>query len=174
MFGFLFKRKKGAETNKEMEQAAPVPVSGTHLYYHANLIENLTDDHQTLLDLFGKISAAYEEKNFDVVSKNLNKFSGILRGHLLAENVKLYVYLQHVLANDDENSAIIRDFRKEMQSIGKAVNDFLHKYSIEDWGTKTKQSFGGDLAAIGEVLVKRIEMEERALYPLYMPPDAYL
>jgi DNA polymerase/3'-5' exonuclease PolX len=93
---------------------------------------------------------------------------------LLKENVRFYVYLQHSLEGDAENAAIMHEFRREMQHIGKAVADFLHKYTTEgEWDGMMWQSFQQEVGGIGKVLVKRIQTEENVLYPLYLPVQDY-
>jgi hemerythrin-like domain-containing protein len=103
----------------------------------------------------------------------LQEFGSLLQGHLLKENIKLYVYLQHALANDPDNAALMQGFRKEMNGISRTVTRFLKHYGEENWDRQRQEKFGHDLQAIGEVLVKRIETEESVLYPLYMAPGSY-
>ena len=172
MFNF-FKRKHTGPSAKTatVDNAAMAP--GTQICFDEQLIPNLLADHQEFLRLFGEISKAYERGNFSALSKNLDAFSSGLRSHLLLENIKLYVYLQHVLENDEESTAIMDGFRREMKEIGKAVNEFLIKYNKEEWDEDMKTCFHNDLTKIGVVLTKRIQTEEASLYPLYMHPSAY-
>jgi hemerythrin-like domain-containing protein len=174
MFDFL-KRSKAddhpvpAATANEQRQAAP----GTQVYYHDDLIQQLTQEHRELVKLYGNIGTAYEKGEIGKVRRQLEEFGDMLRGHLLSENIKLYVYLKHVLEQDEENTAIMQQFRTEMQHIGKAVTAFLQKYTERDWDDALRSSFGNEFAEVGKVLTRRIETEEQTLYPLYMPPDAY-
>jgi hypothetical protein len=179
MFEFLWKRKKPA-TQDEVRQpkqpaaAAGGMASGTQLHYDPGLVPSLVSDHQALLGIFGEIAAAMEQKNVTRTKDKLGEFGDALRGHLLKENVRFYVYLQHSLERDKENAAIMHEFRKEMQHIGKAVADFLHKYTAEgEWDEKMWQSFQQEVGGIGKVLTKRIQTEENILYPLYLPPQEY-
>lgn len=170
MFGF-FKRKKKQETPPPAATGSTAP--NTQIHYHPELVDQLHQDHQQLLEQFGQIKALAEEGAYDRLPDALREFGDMLRGHLLTENVKLYVYLQHVLTNDPENAELMQGFRTEMRGISKAVTRFLEHYSVDDWGEGRKKQFLGELEEIGKVLVKRIETEEKILYPLYLPPEDY-
>ena len=180
MFEFLWKRKKPATQEEEKKPEKPATpaesgvAAGTQLHYDPNLVPNLVSDHHVLLGIFGEIAAAMEQKNMSRTKEKLGEFGDALRGHLLKENVRFYVYLQHSLEGDTENAAIMHEFRREMQHIGKAVADFLHKYTAEgEWDGKMWQSFQQEVGGIGKVLTKRIQTEENVLYPLYLPQQDY-
>ena len=168
MFGFLTKKRRSKVPQRK---AVTSPSEG--ISYDDSLIENFQDEHKSLLRLFGVIKAAAEQKDFKRVQIKLKRFTSILRGHLLTENVKLYVYLSKELANDPENKEIIMSFRREMMQIGKVVNQFVTAYSKPVWSDDMREYFLPELLAIGEVLVERIEREENTLYPLYLPKDHY-
>ena len=92
----------------------------------------------------------------------------ITRLHLLTENVRLYIYLDHMLRGDEANEELIRGFRKEMDDIAKTAMNFLKKYEAIGVDKDLAEVFSKDFATIGEVLTKRIKREESILYPLYM------
>ena len=166
MFG-LFKKKSEARPEKASASTTP------GISYDPELIGQLADEHQSLLSIFGEMSDAAEKQNWPLTQKHLKSFATALRGHLLAENVKLYVYLSKSFASDPETQNIAKEFRKEMMHIGRAVNQFVTRYEVAAWSEEMKENFSSELAGIGEVLVKRIEHEEQSLYPLYLPEDAY-
>ena len=168
MFGLFAKREK--------HESAPLTITaqGTEIHYDPNLISNFHDEHKILLDLFGKISESANSGKFDEVKNYLNKFTKLLRSHLLKENLKLYLYLQHALSKDKESQKLVGNYRHEMQGIGKAVNAFVTKYRDSDFESDAQRSeFQRELDAIGPVLVERINNEENILYPLYDVPDSY-
>ncbi len=175
MFEFLWGKKKHEEHHEtaHTEEVAP----GSQLHYDPTLVPGLIDDHHALLGIFGRVVLAMQEKNMGQVQAVLHEFGDALRGHLLKENIRFYVYLQHSLEQDAENAAIMHEFRSEMQHIGKAVADFLHKYTLEKegfvWDDKMWHTFQEEVGGIGAVLTKRIQTEEKILYPLYLPPSEY-
>ncbi len=149
-------------------------LPGTQLFYDKKLIDHLESDHQSMLGLYGEMAEALEQNNHKQLTLLFTKFSSELRSHLLTENLKLYVYLTHAMANDTESLSIVIELRSEMQQIGRAVNNFLVRYGELPWSEEQIQSFPGEFKQIGEVLVDRIKREEHTLYPLYMHPNAYL
>lgn len=174
MFGFLFRKGKPVDRSpaavpppapKPAEAAAP----GTAIRYNPELIEQLKRDHQALLALFGSIQTAFAAGRLQAVVEHLDAFRTGIQSHLLIENVRLYIYLEHQLASDEASHQLIHDFRHEMDGIGKAVVGFLAKYKDLSVDTNLVASFGRDLEAVGKVLVDRIQREEATLYPLYLP-----
>ena len=164
MFGF-FRRKKQLAGGQRQGRAP-----GTEIYYHSELVPELLDDHKQLLKLFTEIGQEYAAERFTQLPLLLRDFGTLLREHLLKENVKLYIYLKHTLADDPESAALTQGFRSEMHGINRTVTRFLSHYILDEWDEQRRKQFGADLDAIGKVLVKRIETEESVLYPLYQPP----
>ncbi len=167
MFNFFKKNKPPVESAQPQEQYAPAP--GTEIRYDPTLVDTLKRDHQQLLTAYGEIQAAFEDEDFELVSAQLNDFRAALHAHLLTENVRLYIYLNRQMAGDELNSDLIHGFRREMDSIGRNVLKFLKKYQTIGVDRELAPAFGRDFAAIGKVLVERIQQEESTLYPLYMP-----
>ncbi|MEW5889949.1 MAG: hemerythrin domain-containing protein [Pseudomonadota bacterium] len=174
MFGFLF-RKNGAAHPAD---AAPAPAGqpasgvsapGTAIHYSADLIARLKADHAQLLALYGAVKQAFANKDYAAVAAGLEDFRSAIQGHLLVENVRLYIYLEHQLAQDPASFELIHEFRREMDGIGKAVVAFLTRYRNIGSDRSLSPSFAKDLDAVGAVLVRRIEREEATLYPLYLP-----
>lgn len=172
MFGFFKKKTSTESTTPESNHAAKENYSaapGTEIRYAPELVDALKTDHQTLLGLYGEIQQAFDDKDYDAVSKMLEKFKSGLQGHLLTENVRLYIYLDRSLANDPTSSDLIRGFRREMDDIAKVAMKFLNKYSTIGVDEQLAEHFANDFATIGAVLGERIQKEESILYPLYMP-----
>lgn len=159
------------QSGTEAEPAEPnATAPHTQIRYDPDLIEQLMQDHRSLLDLYGQTRQASEAGDYARVSQRLAAFRRGLHGHLLAENVRLYLFLdRHLAADDKSGSDLIRGFRREMDGIGKLVMGFLKKYEAIAVDPELAGTFAEDFAAIGNVLVERIEKEERVLYPLYMP-----
>ena len=174
MFGF-FKRliHRKSETQSSIKEPSEGTAPGTEIHYHSDLVPELLNDHQILLKHFGEIVEAEKRGEFHRLPDLLEEFGSVLRGHLLKENVKLYIYLQHALANDPDNAVLMQGFRTEMHGISRTVTKFLKRYGQKEWDRQRREQFGADLDKIGEVLVRRIQTEEEVLYPLYLPPESY-
>jgi hypothetical protein len=167
LFNLLFGDPEPAPTMALPVMSDQTVAPGTRIRFHPQLITKLTADHRLLLSLFGETSKAAARGDVETAAKWLETFRVELQGHLLTENVRLYVYLQHMFADDPTSYALIHEFRHEMDGIGKAVMGFLTKYKELARYPELLDAFAQDLAAVGKVLVSRIEREEATLYPLY-------
>jgi iron-sulfur cluster repair protein YtfE (RIC family) len=128
------------------------------------------EDHSLLLEIYTAIEDARKTGELMTVQTRLVQFRMVLMDHLLKENVRLYIYLEHMLANDPVAHGLIHEFRHEMDAIGKVVVGFLGKYKEIGIHPELEADFTRDLAAIGEALVARIRREEETLYPMYQAP----
>lgn len=179
MFEWLFGKKEHVQTVSKVPAAkpsAPAAVSppesatvapGTGIHYHPELIAKLSQDHQLLLKLFAQTQDAARQGDVVEAARQLDAFRTQLQGHLLTENVRLYVYLEHALASDASSHQLMRAFRHEMDEIGKVVVDFLGTYRDLAKRPDLAPAFLQALDGIGVVLVERIHREEETLYPLY-------
>lgn len=141
----------------------------TQIAYDPDLVQRLKADHQQLLELFGKISAAFANNELPLTAELLDDFRHQIQAHLLTENIRFYIYLEHSLTSDMASAALVHNFRQEMDDIGKAVLAFLVKYKEIATRPDFSVPFGKDLEQIGKVLADRVKREEDTLYPLYFP-----
>lgn len=165
----LFRKKEKKQEQPAAEEVQYPAAPGTEIRYSPDLIGELTGEHRQLLELYGDIRAVFEQEKFEAVSELLDHFRGILQGHLLTENIRLYIYLERNFSRDEINAELIREFRREMDGIGKTVMNFLRKYEAIGVDRDLAAAFGRDFDELGKVLTRRIEREESTLYPLYMP-----
>ena len=165
----FYRRKQPATQQQPQPEPRTAATLTGEVSFQPDLIEQLLSDHKDILELYGKIHTAYMEKDCKQVALMLNEFRSDIQAHLLTENVRLYAYLEQMLKEDELNSEIIREFRKEMNGIAKEVMNFLKKYSGIAEDKALASAFGDDFANIGKVLVDRVKREERLLYPLYGP-----
>lgn len=167
---FLFGKKNPAPAPVASAPVAPAAVApGTHIAYHPELVGELVQEHGKLLACFNAIAETFEGGDLAATCRELERFRGFLMAHLLKENVRFYIYLEHALVSDSTSHALVHQFRHEMDEIGKAVLAFLGKYGELAKNPALAESFPGELGHIGEVLVRRIRNEEDNLYPLYLP-----
>ncbi|WP_343793276.1 hypothetical protein [Dokdonella soli] len=85
----------------------------------------------------------------------------------MTENVHFYVYLEQSFRGDEENKALIHDFRREMNGIARGVVEFVRRYQQAPVSADNCAAFLKEYEAVGKLLVMRIEREEGNLYPLY-------
>ncbi len=175
LFDLLFGKKKDespsvAGTAPRTLSALSANAPGTKIHHDPRLIEALKEDHRLLLEIFAAIDGARQQGDLMVVQTRLNQFRIVLQDHLLKENVRLYVFLEHQLVNDPTSHQLMHGFRHEMDDIGRAVVGFLTRYKEIGLHPELAAAFATDLDAIGEALVARIQREEDTLYPMYALP----
>lgn len=137
--------------------------------FDSRLIESLKHDHAELVHLFDQIGRVAEQHRCHELPAMLVAFKTRLEGHLIAENVRFYNYVEHSLQGDDEDLALIRSFRREMNTIARGVVDFVKKHQRGPFDDRMRHLFLIDYRAVGALLTQRIEREESSLYPLYQP-----
>ena len=177
LFDLLFGNRKNAPAPAVMPArtavaatpASPASAPGTTIHHDSRLVEAFKEDHRLLIDIYNAIDADRRSGRLHTVQTRLEQFRMVLQDHLLKENVRLYVYLEHVLKNDPVSHQLMHDFRHEMDGIGRAVVGFLGKYRQIGIHPELAAEFATDFAAIGEALVGRIHREEDTLYPMYAP-----
>ncbi|MBU1424585.1 MAG: hemerythrin domain-containing protein [Gammaproteobacteria bacterium] len=161
LFSFLFGSDE-KETAAGREATPRVGIS-----YDPMLIGKLKEDHQDLVKIFTSIKKAAAEGKFAEIPNILSEFKLALQTHLAVENVRFYVYVQQLYANDLDTSDFITGLRSEMNGIARVVMKFTEKYSAVQLTHSTATSFSSELDEIGAVLTKRVNLEESRLYSLY-------
>jgi regulator of sigma D len=144
---------------------------GRSLSYDPDLVKSLKDDHQALVQIFQRIDSACHALKFAECREALRQFRSRFTDHLIVENTRFYLYVkQGMEAADPASAEIARGFQQEMNQIAKVVTAFVDKYSGSEEVLKSA-AFAQELKGIGDALAERIEREEKALYPLYVPMD---
>jgi hypothetical protein len=145
------------------------PAAARSPAYDSRLIESLKHDHHDLVELFQQIGEVAERGRFHELPQKLMAFKTGLESHVISENVRFYNYVENSLASDEENLALIRSFRREMNAIARGVVDFVKKYQRAQFNEGVREMFLRDYAVVGGLLTQRIQREEANLYPLYQP-----
>lgn len=174
VFDFLRKWLGGKEEPRSQALPQGVPTleqrrAGVAIAYDAELVPALKRDHSDLVKLYGLIGERAQSGDFQQIPQMLNAFKVHLEGHLIAENVRFYNYVENGLQGDAENTALVRSFRREMNAIVRGVVDFVKKYQVGNFDPATRAEFLADYQTVGGLLTQRIEREEGSLYPLYVP-----
>jgi hypothetical protein len=143
--------------------------AGFGIAYDPELVPSLKRDHADLVKLYGAIGETARQGDFGQIPMMLNAFKVHLEGHLIAENVRFYNYVENSMQGDAESTALVRSFRREMNAIARGVVDFVKKYQLASFDETMRQEFMADYQTVYGLLAQRIEREESSLYPLYMP-----
>lgn len=148
---------------------ASAPRSRDHSRHHYSprLIASLQRDHDELLRQHAEIERLATERRFAELPSALAGFRSSFDLHVLDENLKLYGYLEARAAGRADDTELVRGFRSEMNSIARAVANFIKTYRSLGVDAATLPDFLVELRQVGLLLLKRIEREEKELYALY-------
>jgi len=134
------------------------------------LLDSLLHDHVELVALYQRIGRLMQDGQYDGIRAELVNFKTRLEAHILTENVRFYTYLEQSLSDDAHNAEMMRDFRREMNTIARAVVSFVKKYQGSGTFDASLQiEFARDYQSVGDLLKQRLGREESSLYPLYQP-----
>ena len=172
----IFRRILGGKKGSS-SQALPqgLPASnqqrrgGFAINYDPDLVPALKRDHADLVKQFGAIGDGAKQGNYREIPQMLNAFKVHLEGHLIAENVRFYNYVENSMQHDPDNVTLVRSFRREMNAIARGVVDFVKKYQTVEFDQRMRDEFMTDYQTVGSLLAQRIQREESSLYPLYQP-----
>ena len=178
MLGF-FSRLMGNREEQQQEEvkpsvavtAAPASIDGKPaIAYDPELLASLLSDHEELVQLYEAMwHDGIAKGSLIVFLRNLGAFRGKFNAHVLKENVKFYVYLEQNLKHDEHALELIKHFRDDMNEIAKNVLAFCKKYYTKQFTPELKKTLKKDYEAVGDVLVRRVSLEENDLYTLYQP-----
>lgn len=170
IFGKLF-GQKDAVADEDI-RATPRTGEASHrtIHYDPGLVDSLKRDHDGLVTLFQRIGKLLQDGHSDEIRGELVNFKTRLEAHILTENVRFYTYLEQSLREDAHNAELMRDFRREMNTIARGAVNFIKKYQAPGaFDAELRDAFAKDYDAVGELLTQRIQREESSLYPLYRP-----
>jgi hypothetical protein len=139
MFGLLRKfgyhnNSDGLESNDLVPQLQPLPqifAPGTRIPYDPALVLKLKQEHGKLLQLFTEMMRHTKEKKLADAKHGLRQFETTYNSYILLEFTKLYVYLECCLKKDPTNHAVVRGFRKKMNSVNRLVRAFVRRWRNE-------------------------------------------
>ncbi len=162
-FSWLF----GKKGEQKQETIIETMDSNNPIRFRPELVEKLIKDHREIVVIYREINELFDKRDYGQIGVKVNEFKRKLQGHVIVENVQFYTYLENKLRNDSTNLEFIRDVRKGMNGIARAVVQFARKYEKVGFSDQVIEEFAKDLAEIGDVLTQRVEMEESQLYSLY-------
>ena len=135
--------------------------------YQVHLIDLLSDEHKLLLnglDNSRQFLAHFKIADFE---REIKLFKGRFQSHIMAENLKLYLYLRMSLPQGSEQKKLAENMRLEIKEIGKRVKAFHDTYGSGQLSPALIYACETELTELRKLLSERFEQEERSLYPLY-------
>jgi len=129
-------------------------------------IKNLTRQHGDIDLLIGnikKLSKGDIESSIDIIVKDINMLAGKLKIHLDTEDKFLYPDLLNM--NNEVLNTMAKEYMKEMGNISSEFIKYKNSFNTKNKIMKNMEQFKIDTIKIFEILEKRIDKEERELYP---------
>ncbi len=137
--------------------------------YDEDLITELKRDHQGLVRILAEISGAAASERYEEIPRLLGRLKIAVQSHIMTENLEFYAFLQHKLGDDRQTAQYVEALRKEMDGVARDVVEFAEAHSSTTLTAESAGAFSHHLREIGEILLRRFEIEETELYPLYAP-----
>lgn len=164
---FSAKENKDFSAADNNDETSQLRAPGTDILYDPNLITKLIKDHRQLVSVYSDLNKSADKALYDKTHALLDVFLALFNEHALAEYTKLYVFLDYSLRPYPEEHEQVMKFRREMQEIGRVVRLFVHNWKNKGIDAGNLSEFSSELRDIGNVLSKRISVEEKQLYQLY-------
>lgn len=136
----------------------------------ALLIDTLKQQHQELMWLIGQVGVALELGEKEGVLTALSSLCQALQAHVALEDQRLYPSLA-CAAETSEDSSMLETaylFSSNMHRIIESLRDLLSRHQA----SFHMEQFRTYWNTLGPVLIRRLEAEERTLYPLHERSDS--
>jgi hemerythrin-like domain-containing protein len=129
------------------------------------LTDTLRAQHQELVRLVQQMDAALEREDEAGARAVLASLGQALRTHLALEDQEIYPGLIRAaeVSNDEKMLESARLFANNMMRITEALQDFVSRHETDFH----LERFRAGWRTLSDVLARRIESEEKTLYPLY-------
>jgi len=129
-------------------------------------IKNLTRQHGDIDLLIGNIknlSKGDIEGNIDIIVKDINMLAGKLKIHLDTEDKFLYPDLLNM--NNEVLNTMAKEYMNEMGNISSEFIKYKNSFNTKNKIMSNIEQFKIQTVEIFETLERRINKEERELYP---------
>lgn len=130
-------------------------------------IEIISKQHKDLFDLVEETNNQIKKKNFKSIAGKLTILNRNLTDHMIYETSNIYMYLASILDHQSQEYKLLSKLRIDMIQIGSKINEFLEKYSNSEAIAADWHTFDEEYAVIVSILTKRINLEEREIYPIF-------
>jgi len=174
-------RRPSKIRQKETDANSPPPppepqfgtAPGTEIRYDPDLPSRLATEHRVIEGLIDTITKTENGGDYRLATTQISRFSITVRQHFVVENIQFYTYLDKLYADHAEFSPLIKEIRREANTVSRMVNGFLDDYRDDDWDHNRKCQFRKDLHLLRRGLKKRIHTEENDLSLLYVEPGRF-
>lgn len=141
-----------------------------NITYSPTLVPELINEHHGMLKHLATLLASFERKELSTTVRLLEQFKNETVEHVYKETVKLYLYLQYALVDRPDEFAEMHRFRKGMDHIVADTMNFIEQYETLETDVQQQKSFKAEMETLRDRWLERVEVEEKALFPMYQPP----
>jgi hypothetical protein len=136
-------------------------LSSLFLSKEKKLIKQWKAEHLQIVALAGNVIASFSKNDLDATKEYLKKLTSIAVDHLMGEDIKLF----EMRGGSKDNDLLVRkiaEFKESFRSVKLPLMKFLTLHSSPAAILDTE--FFDKFNEIVDVLLKRIEFEEKNLY----------
>lgn len=136
---------------------------------NSNYLNDLKNDHKTLGRLLEDIKGLIQTNDIQGIATRMDSLRNGLLAHLKKEDDKIYMDLLTIAKekNIELVTITINTFSTAMKGIATRVLKFFDKYSKREEIAKLSSELYSDFPLVYEDLLKRVDREEKVLYPMY-------
>jgi hemerythrin-like domain-containing protein len=130
-------------------------------------IEKLKLDHNKIMEQVSQLKKLTQSgiaENADAIAKQIVSMSSLIKLHLAAEDRVLYPALAK--SADPHIARAGQDFQRDMGDIAAAYMKFSGAWNVGKKVADDPEGFRDDANSIFKALNRRIQMENKDLYPL--------
>jgi hypothetical protein len=138
--------------------------SSLFLSKNQKLVKRWTKEHERIVVLTHKVLAEYSKNNHKQAKIELQVLSNLVIDHVTNENIEFYKLLKDESLISTKSKKSTKEFIETFKDVRLDLTKFLTKYTQES--TPLDEEFFDMLNQISEILVERIDYEEKNLYRL--------
>jgi len=138
--------------------------SNLFLSKNQKLIKKWEKEHEKIVLLVHQVIAEYSKNNHKKAKKVLISLNNIVIDHITNENIEFYKLLKEEKKHHTDDAKAIEEFSDTFKETKMTLMNFLTKYSRQD--IPLDDDFFTTLNQLADILVERIDFEEKNLYHL--------
>lgn len=138
--------------------------SSLFLSKNQKLVKTWKKDHQKIILLTHKVIAEYSKNNHKKAKKVLKSLNNLVIDHITDENIEFYKLQKDNNRISTKSKKHIEEFIETFKDTKLSLMNFLTKYTRDS--VPLDDEFFNTLNVLAEVLVERIDFEEKNLYAL--------
>ncbi|MBI3399152.1 MAG: hemerythrin domain-containing protein [Deltaproteobacteria bacterium] len=132
-------------------------------------LNELKGEHKTVGQVLEEIKGFVAANNIQGIAGRMGLLKNGLVAHIKKEDGKMYTDLLKTAKdmNIEMVSVTVNTFSTAMKGIADRVLKFFGKYPDKDAIAKNTAEFNKDFHGVYEDIMKRVNNEEKVLYPMY-------